>query len=350
LQIFASCGISSYCPGVWRRCKILLTYLVPALLLAAFWVVWVCKWNQWDSVTYLTVVPFWLLAVPAILVALTALLLIRSWYCWVVFLLWLVTALFATTETRGLWRALAADSKKAPVPVAGQTAIRLVSINCHNGNLRAANEAAKMTPDIILLQEAPELRHLEELTRRIFGEKGKFVASASNAILARGEFLTKAFDETTPTVHARLKLENGALLDLSNVQLTPLLPQAGVLWEEVRRKLTLTRIKNRKSVRSFITGYLSDAHQPIRIVAGDFATPPGDDVFRPLKEAGLGDAFEKTGLGIGNTYPEKFPLFRLNSIWVSSEMRLLRTYTQANEHSDHRIVVCDMVVPVALPK
>ncbi len=331
---------------MWRRFKILLTFLVPALLLTAYLVVWVCKWNQWDSLTFITVVPFWILAVPGILIASTALLLIRSWFSLTVLLVWLVTAIFATAETSGLLRSLTPDKKKDSVQVAGQVTVRLVSINCNNGNLRAAHEVATIAPDIILLQEAPESRHLEELTRRVFGEKGNFVASTSNAILAKGEFLTKAFDDTTPTVHSRLKLGNGTLIDLSNVQLPPLMPEAEVFWEEVRRKMTMNRIQNRKSVRSFINGYLPNTNQPIRIVAGDFSTPPGDDVFRPLIQAGLFDAFQEAGLGLGHTYPENFGLLRLDYIWISNEVQLLKTYTRPNEHSDHRMVICEFLVPL----
>ena len=108
-----------------------------------------------------------------------------------------------------------------------------------------------------------------------------------------------------------------------------------------------TRIRNRKAIRQYIGDYQVHNRQPIRIVAGDFATPPGDDVFRPLKKAGLLDAFHVAGQGIGNTYPSDTPVLRLNQVWISPDATLLKTSSKRSFHSDHRILICDFAVPEA---
>ncbi|MDF1752528.1 MAG: endonuclease/exonuclease/phosphatase family protein [Verrucomicrobiales bacterium] len=331
---------------MWRLIKKLLSFLVPAVVLLAYAGLWICKFNQWDSLTFITVIPFWMWAMPGILISVIAALLVRSRFSYVVLAIWALTALFASAETRGLFRSAVGNRSASLSAKKSKGLIKLISINCRSGNLQAAQEAIELKPDLVLLQEAPDREDIEELTRRLFGELGHFVAANGTAIIGKGDFLTFAEDDTTPTIHARFKHSSGVLIDLSSVKLEESIPEAEFWKLPVREKMAANRVKNRKSLRKYIGHYRPNAGQPIRIVGGDFATPPGDDIFRPLRKAGLRDAFDNSGRGTGNTFPAKFPIFRLDQIWISPEAQLLKTYTHRTSHSDRQIVICEFIAPL----
>jgi hypothetical protein len=54
------------------------------------------------------------------------------------------------------------------------------------------------------------------------------------------------------------------------------------------------------------------------------------------------DAFGKAGRGWGNTILNSAPFLRIDQIWLSPELRAVDVYSQKTEHSDHRMVVCDV--------
>ena len=289
-------------------------------------------------------------SLPGMLVSIAATLAIRNHFSMFVFGLWLLTAVFGSAEAWGLFRELKAasfggksDEEEEPGEPAAKI-YRVVTINCDGGSVRAASEAGDLDPDLVFLQEAPSKRDVEELTRRLYANQGSFVLAGSLAILGRGEFVTFVPEEQSHGVHSRFRHRNGTLLDLTNLKLDRSIPRWEVWKAEVRQEMKESRVRNRKAVRGFVNGYNVHARQPVRIVAGDFATPPGDDIFRPLKKAGLRDAFVSSGQGIGNTFPSDIPILRLNQIWISPEANLIKTTTKRSFNSDHRFVICEFIL------
>ena len=332
---------------MWRNFNKLLSLLIPSLILAGFFALLICFINRWDSATWITVIPIWIWAGIGAVLSLISWLVFRSAVSIIILCLWLVAGIALPEETRALLRdfkhdvtAESNDEDQEKFP----RSIRIVTINCHDGNIAAAREAIQLKPDIVLLQESPIRPEVNLLADEIFGgdENGFAVAHArgKNAILCRGEILHQSFDKSSPCVHARIRLQPRAgVIDLSNVHLKNCLPSSRLWRKSERTDLTHARIFNRRLLRSFFAEYDKDGKQPPRVVAGEFATPPGDDIFRPLRDAGLQDAYSASGKGWGNTFTTGVPYLRPNQIWMSPGLILLETKTIVSEHSDHRIVI-----------
>lgn len=79
------------------------------------------------------------------------------------------------------------------------------------------------------------------------------------------------------------------------------------------------------------------------IVGGDFNAPPDDAALFPLRKR-LFDTFRKSGRGWGNTGTNAYPLFRVDQIWASQHFRPESVRAQKTIHSDHRMVICDLVL------
>jgi len=74
---------------------------------------------------------------------------------------------------------------------------------------------------------------------------------------------------------------------------------------------------------------------------GDFNAPPDDAVFRLLRPR-FADAYRRAGVGWGNTIVNDYPVLRIDQIWVSDQFSPRLVYARATEHSDHRMVICDL--------
>jgi endonuclease/exonuclease/phosphatase (EEP) superfamily protein YafD len=75
-------------------------------------------------------------------------------------------------------------------------------------------------------------------------------------------------------------------------------------------------------------------HEPM-ILAGDFNTPPGGMIYRRLTSR-FSDTFAEVGTGWGCTYPNRFPLLRIDYIFHSPEWTPLRCEVGGPRGSDHR--------------
>ena len=77
------------------------------------------------------------------------------------------------------------------------------------------------------------------------------------------------------------------------------------------------------------------------VVCGDFNTPPRDMVHAMLADAWT-DAAGSVGSGFGYTVPSPMPLLRIDYVWLSRELRAVRTSVPAVTDSDHRPVIADI--------
>jgi endonuclease/exonuclease/phosphatase (EEP) superfamily protein YafD len=81
------------------------------------------------------------------------------------------------------------------------------------------------------------------------------------------------------------------------------------------------------------------------IIGGDFNAPAGDAVFDLLKDRGFRDAFTEAGSGWADTYPNYAPVLRIDHLWVNSRVTPVRAAAITTLYSDHRMVVCDFLLP-----
>ena len=82
----------------------------------------------------------------------------------------------------------------------------------------------------------------------------------------------------------------------------------------------------------------------IVILGGDFNVPQGDQSTTQLRDF-ASDTFGVAGRGWGNTVLNTIPVLRFDQIWASGHFRPIATWAVCSEHSDHRMVVSDMVLP-----
>ena len=76
------------------------------------------------------------------------------------------------------------------------------------------------------------------------------------------------------------------------------------------------------------------------IIGGDFNLPGTDGALSAFAE--LRDAFEEGGVGWCNTGTSDYPLFRVDQIWISSDLECDVLKAFATNHSDHRMVIADL--------
>lgn len=302
-----------------------------------------CYLLRADGCAAITVFPAWVWAVPGLLLALAGWRM--GWRAVVaLFALWVLYLGVVPEEGR----VLLAHRPLPPVaPPPG--AIRVVSLNCGGGNPLAADEVLAYHPDIVLLQESPSSRHVEALARRLFPQDPVTLVGVDAAIITHGRLEPMPPPRSLPTlvrgayVYARVTLPGGRRIGVVSLRLLPPLLRMDLwspaCWRDQRENRQLRRAQLRA-----ITGQYADwpTTEPL-ILGGDFNAPAGDAVCRLLTPR-LHDAFREGGAGWGNTHMSDLPLLRIDQIWLSPNLRATAVTARPTRHSDHRMVVCDLVV------
>jgi endonuclease/exonuclease/phosphatase family metal-dependent hydrolase len=233
--------------------------------------------------------------------------------------------------------------RRRPGPPAGGR-LRLVSANVllTNPAMDAlAGELAGLDADVCLLQEiTPE--HLDRI--RAAGLLDVFPYAVldprpgfhGSAILSRLPFADSATIEIggVPMTRADLRLAERTIR-VVNVHTEAPLNRAKVAgW---RRQLRLLAA-------------LTAPPGAALVLAGDFNATTGHRSMATLLRAGLRDAFDEAGPGLGATWPRwrrPMPaLLRLDHVLISADLAVVAFRVQDNAGSDHRRLVVDLA-PVA---
>ncbi|WP_161625809.1 endonuclease/exonuclease/phosphatase family protein [Singulisphaera acidiphila] len=77
------------------------------------------------------------------------------------------------------------------------------------------------------------------------------------------------------------------------------------------------------------------------ILGGDLNAPQRDAAFRSFSPR-LQDTFGEAGRGWGNTIINDFPFLRIDQVWASRSLRVLKVVVEKTRHSDHRVLICDL--------
>lgn len=331
---------------MWRKFQKFLETVVPFLLLFAAVLLAICLLNRWDVVVPLTVIPVWLWAASGAIIALLCWLACGGFKLGMVFCVFLATTLAFSEETHGILREMIVSfQKKRGGP--GEPAadlLRIVSVNCA-GAESPLRRAAESSPDILLVQGAPDKSILESVGDALYGVERSVTWHGSLAILGRGKALAVLTEPQDQALHVRLKHSSGVVLDITNLQLAGCAPRVDFWKPGVWQEMVKARVETRHLVRSFLGEHPLNRALVARIVGGGFGTPPGDDGFRPLQNADMLDTFAWSGVGFGNTYPTRYPFLRLDQIWISPNLVPVRSMTRLNPDSAHRIVVSEVRAP-----
>jgi len=223
--------------------------------------------------------------------------------------------------------------------------LRVVTLNCGQGGLAAAHEAAALKPQLILLQESPGGEAVARFTKETFGPAAGYLAGVDVSIVADGQVTASGADDRFDdrARHAHLVLTNGIELEVVSLRLAT--PAVRIdLWSPDcwRAQADHRRLQREQITRiaSRLTGI--DPAIPL-LVGGDFNTPPGDAIFAAFGPR-LRDAFAEGGLGWGNTITNHGPFTRIDQIWISDHWSAETVISRPTIHSDHRMVVVDLIL------
>lgn len=256
---------------------------------------------------------------------------------------WCSFAWFFVDETRSLLRPKSTASSSGKLIQPERNSIRVITLNCSVGQTRCVEELAAWKPDIVLLQESPGENQLTQLTGAVVGNNGACLHGGDVSILARGRLQSRFLDPSSHFIQAEVELPNGIRIEVLSTRLSPPVPRIDFwmpgFWSDHWEK----RVEHRQQVLE-IMEHLENVPTPRHlIVGGDFNAPPHDGALFPL-QARLADAFRSGGRGWGATGTNEYPLFRVDQIWISDTLQAESVTAERTQYSDHRMVVCDLII------
>ncbi len=313
-----------------------------SILLAAF--VAACYGLRNDGVAAITVFPPWAWVVVGCGVPAFRLLSLGRRSGAFVTVVWLVFLLVFADHPIALFRWGAWPSPQWTAARGEGRAVRVVSLNCA-GSAAAAGEVAALQPDIVLLQESPPRSQLEALARDLFGDEGQALWGVDASLVARGPIEPSKLprDVKSYAVQARVRLAGGREVEVVSLRLEYALVRLDLWAPECWRAQTANRRRRRDQLAAVLQGADGVPSDAPVIVGGDFNAPPGDAVYRLLSPR-MRDAFASGGRGWGNTIVNNwFPFSRIDQVWTSDVFIAIDVFSAPTLHSDHRMVVCDLV-------
>jgi len=308
--------------------------LLSSVSAACFFVVYAARPIAFSAVT---IFPAW----SWILFAFPLILFFRRKYlryttvcasAWIVFVLWHVE------EPRSVLRGFLNPPRKEKPQI--ENVIRLVTFNCAGGQPEALDELKSLDPDIVFLQESPREKDIAEFAEDLFGDRGTYIWGPDTSIVAEGD-LTEFKNEDTARsyCHGVLTSKDLGKLELVSLRLLPRPAPRIDLWNpscwSSQRKASEAHRRVVKAMVENLDG------SNLLVIAGDFNSPQGDQVFSLLPK-NLYDSFKAEGRGIGNTILNNAPVLRIDQIWVSDDFETIQSFALKSDVSDHRIVISDV--------
>ena len=219
--------------------------------------------------------------------------------------------------------------------------------------LLLAQEIATHDPDVLVLQDANDLRRLAPATMnammggRAIYAFGQYVIASRFPLRDCGEGEIPIRD--APHTFVRCEVEApGSRIDVVTAHF--LTPRDGL--DDLRRgslaagsRAWKQNVADRMEQAHHLAAGIAVRGRPT-IVAGDFNAPPGSLVLRALEATGMRDAFDVAGLGYGYTYGHSLrpgiSFLRLDHILVSEELHVAGCFVGGKAASPHRPVIADI--------
>jgi vancomycin resistance protein VanJ len=317
---------------------------LPKLLLAISFFLWFVVSPiyiyQPDFCAALTFWPVWLWAILGIVSSFVAMGVNKKARL-VIILAW-VAYLTISEGTQSFLRGIFLNRECKSVCVGGNC-LRVISLNCAGGNIKAAEEISQYSPDIVLFQESPSAKELEILKKKLFAKDGEFVIDGDMAILASGHVMKTEVTQNNRSfmTEVRVNLSSGFEIESISVHLPPPPTSINLLspdcWREhyEDRKLRLQQIVAINEQLKYIADNI-----PI-VVGGDFNAKPWTGASKILSLR-LYDTFKRGGFGWPGTAPAHLPLWRIDQIRASRHFKTVKVQNVICKQSDHRMVICDL--------
>jgi vancomycin resistance protein VanJ len=216
-------------------------------------------------------------------------------------------------------------------------------LNCAMGSAEAAGEVEAFAPDLVLLQESPPRKDVEALAKRLYGASGWVVWGSDGSLLGRGRLIETHEPPSMRFAWARFQTQGDIEMEAMSVHLAT--PSARIdLWSpDCWREQAHYRFMQREEAQTIAQALGRTSPDLPVIVAGDFNAPAHDAIFRLFRPR-LEDSFSRAGRGWGNTILNDFPVLRIDQVWISPSLRPVSVTAHKSQYSDHRMVVCDLMV------
>ena len=207
---------------------------------------------QFDQLAAVTLIPPWLLLIPALFVlVVTARATSRTSLVVLIAVISIFAGMFVE-ELRSLARVAVQSATER------ENHLRIVTLNCNCGSAKAAREVMAMSPDIVLLQESPGSSTINELATEFFGEHGTGICGGDTSIIINGTLTPVHVDRSSHFVHAVATLSDGRKIDLISLRLSAPVFRIDFLSGGFWQDHLATRLKHRQqlaTIRNHLEGF-----------------------------------------------------------------------------------------------
>jgi endonuclease/exonuclease/phosphatase (EEP) superfamily protein YafD len=307
--------------------------------------------RQPDRLAAYTVMPIWVWGSLGLLLSSSAFYFLRAPLSLVVTGIWALTILLGADEARVIANlGTPAPEPGEATPIDGVKPIRVITLNAALFRFGdPSDDIAAWEPDIVLLQEASSY-HVKKIADRLYGGHGHYRGFANNGVATRWK-ITREVRNPDPAFtyfnhNASVELPDGRTIEIVNLHLSSAATNLR-LW---KRECWRDHKANRKQRQIEIAVALQilenttefPTAQPV-ILGGDLNAPPSDPI-QQLLERDFDDAFLTAGTGWGDTFQRRIPILRLDQIHTTRHFTAVRCRAVTTRHSDHRMVVADLIL------
>lgn len=297
-----------------------------------------------DSLAGLTVFPIWFWGGIGLMMSFSALFLLRAPRSLALTALWVITLFLTMDEAEVLLNfnhpklAVERSIKKD-----GQRIIRVATVNCASFRFGdPVDELKKWDPDIVLLQQVLPHR-VKRIADVLYGTAGNFNICQTNGIATRFEIRREVLTPGLRDQQVTVRLPEGSEIEVVNVHLAIAITDMR-FWSAASRAGHRANREFRNKELAFVIQELersrSSPDTPT-ILGGDFNASATDVVHRRLA-TDFDDAFEEVGRGWGNTFHRRFPILRIDHIYLTRQFQPLSSGVVATKKTDHRMVIADL--------
>lgn len=304
-----------------------------------------CYWLRPDRFAVITIYPAWTYGIFGLLLAALGASRRAKLRAGVPFLLWLVFLIVFVDQFGALVSFRRWPSRQWQTAHEQGRAIRVISLNCGGGSAQAAAEAFSYGPDVILFQESPPEQALEKLVQDVAGPAWSVACGADTSIAANGRTSMVSLPPAISSFATRalVTTPQGIEVEVTSLRLLPPVLCLNLLSPDCWRTQTANRQSRREQVAALLRELDGSGSDLPNIVGGDFNAPAGDGSLQPLR-ARFRDAHSEAGRGWGNTATNDAPLLRVDQVWVDHAWEPASVVARKTQHSDHRMVICDLVL------
>jgi hypothetical protein len=260
------------------------------------------------------------------------------------FLAWFLFVLAFSDETHSLLRIGSWPTERWRTAHREGRALRVISLNCAGGDPLAAAETGRFDPDIVLFQESPSREEVETVARKLFGTNAGVVWGPDGSIIARGRLEALGLPKRTGDfVAATYQTPNGGQVLVVSLRLTPPVLRFDYwnpeCWSDYAANLRSSQ-NELQQISAFVATQRGD--RPI-VMGGDFNAGPTPQLAWVMPK-GVRDTFTAAGRGWPYTAVNEWPLVRIDQIWASDSLEADAVFAQQTVNSDHRMVICDILL------